>query len=129
MGTKPTTMWHADGDGRCHRRCEACESSDGGLRVECVLLRRLVSGTIHCVVTAPLQSLCPFAVLADVLALHERKPDEDHRCGTCEHNHDGRCSVVQAIPRDAGYNALTDRLDFVAHDDGPPWDCRFWRRR
>jgi len=75
MTDKPKLLWHADGEGKCHPHCEQAESfvqdASGEAWIPCLALRRLL----------PLMerrrngSQCPFAVLADVLCLHERKPD------------------------------------------------------
>ncbi len=75
MTTKPTTPWHADGEGRCHDKCEARDDSIRPPYPPCGLLRSLpfvVTGN-----ALPEGYRCPFAVLADVLcaATPHEEPD------------------------------------------------------
>lgn len=109
--TKPKFLWHADGEGKCHVGCEQIRHYIPG----CGLLNTIPWTLSHLFKPG---DPCPFAVLADALALHERdpKPDEDRRCGTCaEYRGSVNTCSVTGQPED---------------DSGPPWpNCRFWRRR
>ena len=115
-GNKPTRMWHADKEGRCHRDCEAFSPGDDSFTGEpCDVLARLPWPRWHGVrVGDP----CPFAVLGDVLCAvktHEEKADEEHRCGTCA-EHDVEVRQMSPWCRHA--------------KDGPHWpNFRFWRKR
>ena len=111
---KPKILWHADGEGRCHAGCEAFSPAD----------TNAAGGPCNAVGVLPwhvrrnrwVGTPCPFAVLADVLALHKRQPDEERTCGTC-----------------AEYSSSINTCSFTGQaedDSGPPWpNCRFWGPR
>ncbi len=48
---------------------------------------------------------------------------EDRRCGTCATNIGGYCRSMLFV-ESSGDDAL-----YKTEASGPPWDCRFWRRR
>lgn len=113
-GTKPTMLWHADGEGKCHRGCEQWNEEHG--YSGCKLLDLLAWEVFQRPTIGDVG--CPFAVLADVLALHERQPAEDRRCGTCAEWSSERESCQE------------ERVGEGTSLDGPPWpNCRFWRQR
>ena len=63
MPEKPTLMWHADKDGRCHQKCEAWVNGRGGF---CRLLERMAWEVFD--QPTPAKSwTCPFALLSSVL--------------------------------------------------------------
>lgn len=87
MPEKPRLMWHADPVGRCHRECEAYVLPSGGYH-GCKILVALPFDTVADEVGPG--TPCPFALLSDVLCCGT-KPDEEHRCGTCnEHEPNDR---------------------------------------
>jgi hypothetical protein len=115
--TNPKTMWHADGEGRCHAGCEQYDQKRASA---CKLLGLLPwGGLMSRCVTEGID--CPFAVLADALCLHERRTDEEHRCGTC-------VEWQFTDKTDDGVRPCAKRCGSFSCD-GPPWDCRFWRKR
>ena len=117
-GNKPTRMWHADKEGRCHRDCEAFSPGDDSFTGEpCDVLARLPWPRWHGVrVGDP----CPFAVLGDVLCAvktHEEKADEEHICVTCRY-------LKTILPMTCKMTGKTDGIE----PDGPEFDCPLWRK-
>lgn len=65
-GDKPKVLWRADGEGKCHQWCQQYNPPVGAMSA-CLLVRNLLPG-----VTEPdVGGKCPFAVLADVLCVHQ----------------------------------------------------------
>jgi hypothetical protein len=62
--------WHADGEGCCHAECEQWQTKHG--HGGCALLDLLPWEVFERPSPAS-RSGCPFAVLAEVLGLHERR--------------------------------------------------------
>lgn len=159
MTAKPSTMWHADGEGKCHAGCEARRSDAPGTWY-CRICENLPWETFR---DAPGDgSGCPFAVLADVLCAvkpHEEKPDDSHRCPTCavaetiecgaglidrdpmrcwrpKPDEDRRCGTCANTEQGCcPYMQVFDEKGtsvghYVAAMAGPPWpNCRFWSKR
>ncbi len=70
MPEKPTLMWHADGEGRCHRGCEARREDPQGTWY-CVICNLFPWTTFR----GPAGDgvLCPFALLASVLCCGKKE--------------------------------------------------------
>ena len=66
MSGKPKLMWHADGEGKCHKECEQYKA-DGCCSIKTMLYPDI--GTVA-------RGNCLFAVLSDVLCVHRQKPDQ-----------------------------------------------------
>lgn len=71
--TKPRRMWHADGEGRCHTGCESWGSKHG--LNGCDLIE-VLPWEVFDQPSPNRLSPCPFAVLADVLCVHQPPHEE-----------------------------------------------------
>ena len=78
----PAMLWHADGEGRCHRGCEQWSIDEHG-HDGCKLLDLVAWEVFQQPTTGDVG--CPFAVLAGAFGLHrsEPLPDDSHKCPTC----------------------------------------------
>lgn len=118
MNDNPKIRWHANGEGKCHGECEQ-KNKPNNSQSGCGVVDRLPWYTK--LEAVPIGAPCPFAVLGDVFALHERtpdeeKPNEDRQCGTC----------VWMPMMDGGVCA--QGLVFGQHNS-PGTNCRFWGPR
>ncbi len=126
MPEKPTLMWHADKDGKCHRGCEARREDPQGTWY-CVICNLFPWTTFR----GPAGDgvLCPFALLSSVLCCgkEEEKPAEEivldvtnpPMCDSCWLDHHVRSSMQLVRGTVAGTMPKCWRCPVCKHETKP----------